>query len=173
AWVPVQPLLLLCIARPELLDVRPAWGGGRMRSTTLELEPLQPGESAELVEALIADLELPVDIATVLAKTEGNPLFVEETIRMLAERPRDGVERIPDTLQALIAARIDRLPSAERVLLQRAAAMGRIFMAGALAQLSPELEDVGGPLEGLLRRDLIGLEPRAATDGALAGQFLP
>src|SRR5205823_10689317 len=92
AWVRESPLLLLCIARPELLDVRPAWGGGRMRSTTLELEPLQPGESAELVEALTAELELPVDIATVLAKTEGNPLFVEETIRMLAERPRDGVE---------------------------------------------------------------------------------
>ena len=129
AWVREQPLLLLCIARPELLDVRPAWGGGRVRATTLELEPLQPEESAELVAALTAELELPVDIAAVLAKTEGNPLFVEETIRMLAERPRDGAERIPDTLQALIAARIDRLPAAERALLQRAAVMGRIFMA--------------------------------------------
>src|SRR5438128_689524 len=171
AWVREQPLLLLCIARPELLDVRPAWGGGRMRSTTLELEPLQPGESAELVEALTAELELPVDIATVLAKTEGNPLFVEETIRMLAERPRDGVERIPDTLQALIAARIDRLPGAERVLLQRAAAMGRIFMAGALAQLSPELEDVSDPLDGLLMRDLIVREPRATISGEQAYKF--
>src|SRR5205814_1647893 len=140
-------------------------------STTLELEPLQPGESAELVEALTAELELPVDIATVLAKTEGNPLFVEETIRMLAERPRDGAERIPDTLQALIAARIDRLPGAERVLLQRAAAMGRIFMAGALAQLSPELDDVSDPLDGLLLRDLIVREPRASISGEQAYKF--
>jgi class 3 adenylate cyclase/tetratricopeptide (TPR) repeat protein len=171
AWVREQPLLLLCIARPELLDFRPAWGGGRVRSTSLELEPLQPGESAELVAALTAELELPVDIAAVLAKTEGNPLFVEETIRMLAERPRDGAERIPDTLQALIAARIDRLPGAERVLLQRAAAMGRIFMAGALAQLSPELDDVSDPLDGLLLRDLIVREPRATISGEQAFKF--
>ena len=171
AWVREQPLLLLCMARPELLDVRPAWGGGRVRSTTLELEPLQPEESAELVAALTAELELPVDIAAVLAKSEGNPLFVEETIRMLAERPRDGAERIPDTLQALIAARIDRLPGAERVLLQRAAAMGRIFMAGALAQLSPELDDVSDPLDGLILRDLIVREPRATISGEQAYKF--
>ena len=170
AWVREQPLLLLCIARPELLDVRPAWGGGRARATALELEPLQPEESAELVEALTAELELPIDIAAVLAKTEGNPLFVEETIRMLAERPRDGAERIPDTLQALIAARIDRLPGAERTLLQRAAAMGRIFMAGALAQLSPEL-DVSDALDGLLLRDLIVREPRATISGEQAFKF--
>jgi class 3 adenylate cyclase/tetratricopeptide (TPR) repeat protein len=170
AWVREQPLLLLCIARPELLDIRPAWGGGRVRSTSLELEPLQPDESAELVAALTAELELPVDIKAVLAKSEGNPLFVEETIRMLAERPRDGAERIPDTLQALIAARIDRLPGAERALLQRAAAMGRIFMAGALAQLSPEL-DVSDALDGLLLRDLIVREPRATISGEQAFKF--
>ena len=84
-------LLLVCLARPELLDVQPTWGGGHVRSTALELEPLQPEESAELVEALTAELELPIDTETVLAKTEGNPLFVEETIRMLVEQP--GTER--------------------------------------------------------------------------------
>ena len=115
ASVREAPLLIVCLARPELLDVRPGWGGGRVRATTLELEPLQAEESAVLVEALIGELELPLDTATVLAKTEGNPLFVEETVRMLAERPRGGAERIPDTLQALIAARIDRLPPASRV----------------------------------------------------------
>src|SRR5260221_5557514 len=134
ASVREAPLLLVCVARRELLDVHPSWGGGRVRAISIELEPLGPEESARLVEALSADLELPVDVETVLAKTEGNPLFVEETIRMLAERPRAGVERIPDTLQALIAARIDRLPGPERSLLQRAAAMGRIFMRGALEQ---------------------------------------
>ena len=81
------PLLIVCLARPELLDVRPTWGGGRVRATTLELEPLQAEESAQLVEALTAELELPVDAETVLAKTEGNPLFIEETVRMLAELP--------------------------------------------------------------------------------------
>src|SRR5712691_6214359 len=115
ASVREAPLMLIALARPELLDLRPTWGGGRVRSTTLELEPLQAEESALLVEALTAELELPVDAAAVLAKTEGNPLFMEETVRMLAERrPGGGAERIPDTLQALIAARIDRLPAAPR-----------------------------------------------------------
>jgi class 3 adenylate cyclase/tetratricopeptide (TPR) repeat protein len=171
AWVREAPLFMICLARPELLDVHPTWGGGRIRSTTLELEPLQLAESAELLEALTAQLGIPIDRDTVLAKTEGNPLFVEETIRMLAERPRDGAERIPDTLQALIAARIDRLPSSERLLLQRAAAMGRIFMAGALGQLSPEVEDVGDALDGLILRDLIVREPRATIKGEDAYKF--
>src|SRR5919201_1770244 len=114
AWVRDAPLLIVCLARPELLDVRSAWGGGIARAISVELEPLSPDDSEALVEALAADGELPEPFReTLLAKTEGNPLFVEETVRMLREC--DGapgpefVERIPDTLQALIAARIDRL----------------------------------------------------------------
>lgn len=171
AWVRGEPLLLVCIARPELLDERPSWGGGRIRSLTLELEPLQADESAELVAALVGELELPVDTETVLAKTEGNPLFVEETVRMLAERPRGGAERIPDTLQALIAARIDRLPAPQRVLLQRASLMGRIFMLGALARLAPEVEDPHRQLEELILRDLVVPEPRTTISGERAFKF--
>ncbi|MEN3341001.1 MAG: hypothetical protein V7644_405 [Actinomycetota bacterium] len=171
AWVKDAPLLLLCLARRELLDVRPTWGGGRARATAIELEPLPAEESAQLVEALTADLELPVDTEAVLAKTEGNPLFLEETIRMLAERPRAGAERIPDTLQALIAARIDRLPATQRALLQRAAVMGRIFMAGAAAQLSPTDDDVGQALDELLLRDFLVREPRATISGEEAYKF--
>jgi class 3 adenylate cyclase/tetratricopeptide (TPR) repeat protein len=169
AWVREAPLLIVALARPELLDVRPTWGGGR-RSTTLELEPLEPEESEELIAALTAKLDLPLDTVTVLAKTEGNPLFVEETVRMLAEGTRSN-ERIPDTLQALIAARIDRLPAAPRVALQRASVMGRIFMAGALAHLSPEIDDVEHCLDDLLLRDLIVREPRATISGEEAYKF--
>jgi class 3 adenylate cyclase/tetratricopeptide (TPR) repeat protein len=171
AWVREAPLMLICLARTELLDVRPTWGGGRVRSTALELEPLQPEESAALVEALTAEHELPVDTEMILAKTEGNPLFVEETVRMLVERPRTGGERIPDTLQALIAARIDRLPAGPRVVLQRASVMGRIFMAGALERLSPEVESVEHCLEELLLRDLVVREPRATISGERAYKF--
>src|SRR5260221_508394 len=171
ATVREAPLLLVCVARRELLEIHPSWGGGRVRAIAIELEPLQPEESARLVEALSADLELPIDTATVLAKTEGNPLFVEETIRMLAERPRAGTERIPDTLQALIAARIDRLPGPERSLLQRAAAMGRIFMRGALEQLSPDMDDVEGAIDDLVARDLIVREARATISGEQAFKF--
>src|SRR4051794_15715090 len=171
ASVREAPLLIVGLARPELLDIRPTWGGGRLRATTLELEPLQAEESATLVQALTAELDLPLDTATVLAKTEGNPLFMEETVRMLAERPRGGAERIPDTLQALIAARIDRLPSASRVVLQRASVMGRIFMAGALSKLTPELADVGHALDDLLLRDLVVREVRATISGEQAYKF--
>jgi class 3 adenylate cyclase/tetratricopeptide (TPR) repeat protein len=171
ATVREAPLLLLCLARSELLDVRPGWGGGRVRATAIELEPLQAEESAELVRSLSVDLELPIDAAAVLAKTEGNPLFVEETIRMLAERPRAGAERIPDTLQALIAARIDRLPTTQRTLIQRAAAMGRLFMLGALEHLSPDVEDVEGALEELVLRDLVVREARATIKGEHAFKF--
>jgi len=170
ASVREAPLMLIAIARPELLDIRPVWGGGRVRSTTLELEPLQPDESAELVAALTAELDLPIDVDAVLAKSEGNPLFVEETVRMLAERPRAG-ERVPDTLQALIAARIDRLPPAQRVALQRASVMGRIFMRGALVHLSPDIADIEHSLEELLLRDLVVRESRASISGEQAYKF--
>jgi predicted ATPase/class 3 adenylate cyclase len=171
AWVRTAPLLLLCLARPELLDVRPTWAGGRVRATTIELEPLPLEESAELVAALTANFDVPVDTEAVLAKTEGNPLFVEETVRMLAEQPRGGPERIPDTLQALIAARIDRLPPQPRRLLQRASVMGRIFMHGALEHLTQDVEEVGSALEELLRRDLAVREPRATISGEQAYKF--
>jgi class 3 adenylate cyclase/tetratricopeptide (TPR) repeat protein len=170
ASVREAPLMIIAIARPELLDIRPAWGGGRVRSTTLELEPLQHEESAELVAALTAELDLPIDVDAVLAKSEGNPLFVEETVRMLAERPRAG-ERVPDTLQALIAARIDRLLPAQRVALQRASVMGRIFMRGALVHLSPDIDDVEHSLEELLLRDLVVRESRASISGEQAYKF--
>src|SRR5947208_2445491 len=108
-WVREAPLLILCLARPELLDLRPGWGGGRVRATAIELEALQRGESEQLVEALIDGGELSEARRRALPdKTEGNPLFVEETMRMLAEEGTESVERIPDTVQALIAARIDR-----------------------------------------------------------------
>ncbi|HYA09027.1 MAG TPA: AAA family ATPase, partial [Gaiellaceae bacterium] len=171
ASVREAPLLLLCLARPELLDVRPTWGGARVRGMTLELEPLPLEESEQLVTALAGKLGVAVDVDGVLAKTEGNPLFVEETVRMLAERQGRGVERIPDTLQALIAARIDRLPSPQRRLLQRASVMGRFFMRGALVSLSPDIDDVDARLEELLLRDLVLHEPRTTISGEETFKF--
>ncbi len=135
-WVRA-PLLILCLARPDLLDVRPAWGGGRVRSTAIELEPLSEEESQELVTALVSDLADPPPLPKgLLDRTEGNPLFVEETIRMLAEGGDSN--RVPDTLQALIAARIDHLAPDAKVLLQRAAVIGRVFWKGAIAH-SPRI----------------------------------
>jgi class 3 adenylate cyclase/tetratricopeptide (TPR) repeat protein len=174
-WVREAPLLLFCLARPELLDVRPGWGGGRVRATAIELEPLVPAESEELVDALLEDGALDPELrAAVLEKTEGNPLFVEETVRMLAESGGDSVpERIPDSLQALIAARIDRLPPAEKSLIQRAAVVGRVFWAGALASLARDLDgaDVSRLLDDLLLRDLVLPEVRSSISGERAYRF--
>src|SRR6478752_1623789 len=171
AWVRTAPVLLICLARPELLDVRPAWGGGRLRAVTFELEALSDGEGATLVRELAAEVDVPVDVEAVLAKAEGNPLFVEETIRALAERPEGRQDRIPDTLQALIAARIDRLPASSRRLVQRAAVMGRIFLRGALVHLSPDVPDVDAVLDDLLFRDLVVHEERSAISGEQAFKF--
>jgi len=173
------PLLIVCLARPELLEARPGWGGGRVRSTAIELEPLSEEESELLVEKLLAQLAgtsgaVPALVPRkVLERTEGNPLFVEETIRMLVESGSGdrASHRIPDTLQALIAARIDYLPADEKTLLQRAAVIGRVFWRGALEHLSPDVAETGALLDDLVQRDFILREPRSSISGETAYRF--
>jgi tetratricopeptide (TPR) repeat protein len=170
-WVRDAPLLLVCLARPELLEVKPEWGGGRVRATSVELEPLARDDSEALLDALLADRPLPAALrVALLEKTEGNPLYVEETVRMLAE---DGDTRIgiPDTLQALIAARIDRLDAVDKELLQRAAVIGRVFWRGALERLTSEGEAVDELLDHLLLREFILEEPRSTISGDKAFRF--
>jgi class 3 adenylate cyclase/tetratricopeptide (TPR) repeat protein len=172
AWVRDAPLLLLCLARAELLEVRPGWGGGRVRAGAIELEPLASSESEELADALLAEHRLPAELRDlVLEKTEGNPLYVEETIRMLAEQDGRPVELIPDTLQALIAARIDRLPAPQKTLLQRASVMGRIFWPGAVERLAPELDDLEPLIEDLLLREFVLEESRSTISAERAYRF--
>jgi class 3 adenylate cyclase/tetratricopeptide (TPR) repeat protein len=165
------PLLIVCLARPELLDIRPGWGGGRLRAAAIELEPLAPEESEELLDALLADHELTADERrTLLEKTEGNPLFVEETTRMLVEGGTSS-KRIPDTLQAIIAARIDRLPRNEKRLLQRASVIGRIFWEGAVSHLASDIDEIEPVLDSLLQRDFLTREHRSSISGEQAYRF--
>jgi class 3 adenylate cyclase/ATP/maltotriose-dependent transcriptional regulator MalT len=175
-WVRDAPLLILVLARAELLDVRPGWGGGRLRATAIELEPLGRDESEELVDALVSGEAIDAEArSALLDKTEGNPLFVEETVRMLAEcegRPlSEFASRIPDTLQALIAARIDRLPPEEKAVLQRASVIGRTFWGGAIDELTPEAEDLDSVLETLLLREFLVPESRSTISGETAYRF--
>ena len=170
-WVRNVPILLLCLARPELLDLRPGWGGGRVRATAIELEPLGRADSEALIEALL-DGELGVGSRqALLDKTEGNPLFVEETVRMMSEADGAGIERIPDTLQALIAARIDHLPPGEKELLQGAAVIGRIFWKGALGELVLEGTDIDPLLDDLQLREFVLPEVRSSISGEDAFKF--
>jgi class 3 adenylate cyclase/tetratricopeptide (TPR) repeat protein len=173
-YVRDAPLFILCLARPELLEVRPSWGGGRLRSAAIELEPLDTDDARELIAALVAGTTLGEACHDdILDTTEGNPLFVEETVRLLVEN--DGsfsiASSIPNTLQALIAARIDRLPAVEKRLVQRAALIGRIFWEGSLAHLSPELDDITSLLESLVLRELVLPESRSTISGERAYKF--
>jgi class 3 adenylate cyclase/tetratricopeptide (TPR) repeat protein len=167
------PLLILCLARPELLDHRPAWGGGSLRAAAIELEPLEPEEAEGLADALLIDGGLSVETRSeLLAKTEGNPLFLEETVRMLLEDGgRAGGGRIPDTVQTLIAARIDRLPRRSRSALRYGAVMGRIFWAGALAELDPDLAQLEATVDDLVDRGFITRETRSTISGEPAFRF--
>ena len=176
-WVRA-PLLIVCLARPELLDNRSGWGGGRVRSTAIELEPLSEEESELLVEKLLGQLagatgEAPPELPReVVERAEGNPLFVEETIRMFVESEgRVAAQRIPDTLQALIAARIDHLSASAKTLLQRASVIGRVFWAGAIEHLSPDLDGIDGLLDDLLLREFLLREPRSSISGETAYRF--
>ena len=165
------PVLIVCLARPELLDARPSWGGGRRRAITIELGPLADSETAQLVDTLVEEAALPEALrAVLLDKTEGNPLFVEETVRMLVEQGEGAAVRIPDTLQALIAARIDTLPPDSRSVLRHGALIGRVFWRGAIAELDPEL-DVETALADLVDRQLLTREPISTVTGELAYRF--
>jgi class 3 adenylate cyclase/tetratricopeptide (TPR) repeat protein len=163
-----SPALVVCVARNELLDVKPDWGGGNRRAAAIELAPLSPDESRELVDELLAPEEAaPAMRARVLERADGNPLFLEETARVLVEGDGAGV---PDTLQTLISARIDLLPAQARSVLQAAAVVGRVFWRGAVAHLLPDAQ-IEDAIETLCRRDLIVDEERSAIPGDRAYRF--
>jgi class 3 adenylate cyclase len=134
------PVFVLCIARPEILERRPSWGGGRRNATTIDLPPLRANEVEQLVASL-GSQGLAADVLhTIAQRAEGNPLFVEELVRMIMEGSVPGAQ-IPDTVQAVITARIDRLPVPERRALQAAAVIGRTFWPSAVAALAAQNSD--------------------------------
>jgi class 3 adenylate cyclase/tetratricopeptide (TPR) repeat protein len=148
------PMLLVCVARPELLDLRPGWGGGKLNATTILLEALTEAESAQLVDNLLASSLETATKRRIAAAADGNPLFVEEFLAMVA----DDVERalsIPPTIQALLAARLDGLSPDERTVVECAAVEGQEFRLDALAALVPEPVALSSTLQALVRKDLI------------------
>ncbi len=148
-------LLVLCQARPELLPTRPSWVRARPNATSLFLEPLSPAQTRELVGEL-----LPPDLAgrgvgeEIAARAEGNPLFVEEFVRSFVER-RELPVSPPESLQGLIAARLDGTDPAVRALLRRASVIGRIFWTDALVALGEDATRVRERLTEAERRDFV------------------
>jgi class 3 adenylate cyclase/tetratricopeptide (TPR) repeat protein len=150
-WSREAPILLLCLARPELLDARPGWGGGKLNATSLLLEPLSEDETEKLIDNLFARVADSMR-ARITAAAEGNPLFIEQMLAMLTEQiGLDAELEIPPTIQALLAARLDRLPGNERAVLERASVIGKEFSRAAI-------EELGGDsslLPALVRKELI------------------
>jgi class 3 adenylate cyclase/tetratricopeptide (TPR) repeat protein len=170
-WIKGVPVLLLCVARDELLEVRGGWMTGKRNTYLITLQPLSEFETEGLIVNLLSGGSLAQEAGARIAEvTEGNPLFVEEILRMLAD---DGVLQrtngswtvtgdvsalaIPPTIHALITARLDRLETEERAVIERASIIGRVFWWGAVAELSPETEraNIGSGLQSLSRKDLI------------------
>jgi class 3 adenylate cyclase/predicted ATPase len=179
-WSRNHPLFVVTLARPELLERRPTWGAGRHGSTSLSLEPLGDDAIEELLSGLVPGL--PLELRTrIRDRAEGVPLYAVETVRMLLDRglvkrvgnrfePTGPVEElaVPETLQALIAARLDGIPMEERTLLQDAAVLGKTFTRAGVAMLTSRTEEDLEPLlVSLVRKELLGLQmdPRSPERG--------
>jgi class 3 adenylate cyclase/tetratricopeptide (TPR) repeat protein len=178
-WSRSSPIYVLTLARPELLERRPTWGAGQRSFTSLFLEPLSQEAMEELLAGLVPGLAAPVR-DQILARAEGVPLYAVETVRMLLDRgvlAQEGsayrltgtVEAldVPETLHALIAARLDGLTSEERRLLQDAAVLGKTFTRDALVGLAGTEGDVEPLLAGLVRKEVLGVQadPRSPEHG--------
>jgi class 3 adenylate cyclase len=153
-WASSVPLLVVCTARPELLDRRPTWGGGKRNSTILSLAPLSDNETTELVAALLERKLLTGDPQPeLLARAGGNPLYAEQFVRMLEERDtRD----LPETVQGVIAARLDALSAEEKAVLQDAAVLAKVFWLGAVVAISgQDREQLAELMHGLERKEFV------------------
>jgi tetratricopeptide (TPR) repeat protein len=164
-WTRDAPLLLLIMARNELLDARPDWGGGKLNATTILLEPLPDNDARDLVRNLVGPERLDGSgVERILALAEGNPLFVEEGVAMMiddgglqGERAGPAQIAVPPTIHALIAARLDRLGAGERAVIEAAAIEGKEFTRKRVQALVTDgaSELIGAHLRALVRKDLI------------------
>jgi class 3 adenylate cyclase/tetratricopeptide (TPR) repeat protein len=168
------PMLILCLSRKDLLDTRPTWGTD---STTMFLDPLGPDDVNKLIDNLVGEAQLPDSVRKrIIEAAEGNPLYVEEILRMLIDDrilekegdqwvpTRDLADfAIPPTIHALVAARLDKLGANEQAVTQRASVIGKTFWWGAVSELSPESlrARVGHYLQTLSRKELV--MPDAST----------
>ena len=155
------PVLLLTLARPELLDIRPTWGGGLLAYNALPLEPLEGKDASELAHHLLgADAKA----AQVAEAAEGNPLFIEQLAAVLNERGEQADE-LPTTIRGLVSARLDALPVEERDVMLDASIIGRIFWRGALERIARDPDCLGEALAALERRDLVRRDPVSRIEG--------
>jgi class 3 adenylate cyclase/DNA-binding winged helix-turn-helix (wHTH) protein len=182
-WSREAPIFLLCTARPEMLEGRPGWSGGKLNSTNILLAQLSDAETTLLLDNLVDIGGFPDEVRhRIMEASEGNPLFVEQMVSMLIDdgrlQLRDGAWAVaadlgtlsvPAGIQTLLAARLDRLPASERRVIERASVIGKRFDVRALEALTPEdeLSAVRPSLSELVRKDLI----RSDRSGPDADRF--
>ncbi len=172
-WGGAVPLLVLCATRPELLERRSGWGGGARNATTLSLSPLTEEETARLISSLSDRPVMSVETQQALVeRAGGNPLYAEQYVRMQAERGSDAGEFLPDTVQGIIAARIDALSAAEKRLVQDAAVIGKVFWLGGVAAVGQlDRGDAERLLHALERKDFVQRARRSSTSGDVEFAF--
>jgi class 3 adenylate cyclase len=156
------PVLLLTNARPELLDVRPAWGGGLLAYNALPLEPLAGADAAQLALHLLGADTKASHVAQV---AEGNPLFIEQLAAVMSERGSQETGSLPTTIRGLVSARLDALPVEQREVILDAAISGRIFWRGALERMARDPAYLAEALPALERRDLIRRDTVSRIEG--------
>jgi class 3 adenylate cyclase/tetratricopeptide (TPR) repeat protein len=171
-WAGGVPLLVVATARPELLTRRPGWGGGKPNAATISLSPLTEAETASLVHGLLDRAVLPAELQSqLLERAGGNPLYAEEFARIAVERGivagGNGDLPLPESVQGLIAARLDALEDVEKRLLQDAAVVGKVFWLGAVAAVggADRTSALTESLHGLERRDFVRRERRSSIEG--------
>jgi tetratricopeptide (TPR) repeat protein len=165
-WAGGVPMLVVCTARPELLTRRPGWGGGKLNAATISLAPLSNDDTARLVHALLERSVLPAGLqATLIERAGGNPLYAEEFARMVDELGDDGSGlRLPESVQGIIAARLDALPLEEKLVLQDAAVVGKVFWLGALERIGGwEARESELLLHRLERKEFVRRERRSSV----------
>ena len=160
-WTTGVPILALCTARPELLDRRPGWGGGKLNGTTLSLSPLADDETARLLADLLERSLLPADTqAALLERAGGNPLYAEQYAALYRERGSSDDLGVPESVQGIIAARLDGLPEVEKALLHDASVQGKVFWSGPLRG-----HGTRDALHALERKGFVARERRSSVEG--------
>ena len=176
-WATQVPILVVATARPELLTRRPGWGGGKPNATTISLSPLTETETATLVHGLLDRAVLPAEVqAGLLERAGGNPLYAEEFARIALERRAlDAAESLPlpESVQGLIAARLDALSSEEKALVQDASVLGKVFWLGAVTELGGvERGRAEELLHDLARKQFVQRERRSSLEGDTQHAFM-
>ncbi|MFN2471802.1 MAG: AAA family ATPase [Gaiellaceae bacterium] len=172
-WVDGVSLLVVCTARPELLDRRPGWGGGKRNATTVSLIPFDDEATARLVLALLERPVLEAELQrALLERAAGNPLYAEEFVRMLKAGGTVDAQ-LPETVQGIVSARIDVLPAREKEVVHAAAVLGKVFWSDALATLAgSEPWQLAETLRALERKEFVRREHRSAVAGATQHAFV-